>query len=180
VAIRARSARAFSYDRGLERRVPQKITLVRANPYTCNCGEEGRTSPAMACATCGGTGYTGGARGVDTKIAGAPYNTLYYIYGDIQPGHGLYGQGGDFVFIDTDLGKLEAGDGILFTKLQEYDRASGALVYPSVDPSLVRPDRVIARDGTIFTVLKDLRGNIGAEDIFRMFLLRQGDQGVKS
>ncbi|MHB8592521.1 MAG: hypothetical protein ACYDBO_11055 [Vulcanimicrobiaceae bacterium] len=179
MALRARTSRAAAYDRGLERRVPIKITLVRANPYTCTCAEEGRSSPAMACATCNGTGYTGGARGANLQTASAPYNTIYYIYGDIQPGHGLYGQGGDFVFIDTDLGKLEAGDGFLFTKLQEYDRASGKSVYPSVDAALVRPDRVIAGDGTVYTVLKDLRGNLGGDNVFRMYLLRQGDQGVK-
>jgi hypothetical protein len=176
MAIQQRSLRRVQWEAQLEKLCPTKITLVRANPYTCPAHVGSRTSIALACPTCNGTGYAGLARGANLNAA--PAATIYFIYGDVQSGHGLYGNGGDFVRVLADLGKQEIGDATMFCKVDDVDARTGKLIHPDTDPTYPRPDRIIDRFGVLYTVAKSLLGNFGDDAVYRNCALLLGEQGA--
>lgn len=169
---------------------PAKLKLLRANPYTCPgpptalCFANGRQSLSFQCPICAGSGYVGVTRNAVTGLlmyGGNPYDdtnlpasTVYYIYADLQTGHGLYGSGGDFIKLLTDLGRQDVGDGTLFTLMFDVDRQTGAEIYPIVDPTLTRPDRIISRYGTIYNIVRQMIIEDGTTAICRSFTIEAG------
>lgn len=181
MSIRQMSVHREHYDYTLERSAPTKVQLVKANPFTCpTCIARG--SVALTCpGGCNGTGYTGMPKVQQpTDWLKSPASTTYYITADIQIGKGRYGTGGDFLTLIADLGKMTVGDAIIFTKLQEFDRRSGTMVYPDVNDEQVRPDRIIDRWGTLYTVSEMQIVNIGDDAVGRGGTLVRGYQNGKS
>lgn len=178
--ILGRDARARSLARLLERDTTTRHTLVRANALTCTHHVPGRTSTALSCTTCNGTGYTDGVRADLPNMAtlGAPYNTLVYIAGEIQMGHGLRGAGGSSGFTDGDRGTEILGDAVFYFRALQRDPITGAIIAPVVGAS-PRPDRIIrASDNAVFTVLHDLDESYGTSALFRAVVLGLGIQGA--
>lgn len=106
----------------------------------------------------------------------SPASSTYYIYADIQIGKGRFGVGGDYLKLDPDFGKLSVGDATAFSKYQEVDRRSGVIVYPDVNDQQVRPDRIVDRFGTIYTIHEGAIVNLGDDPIGRVFTLVRGIQ----
>jgi hypothetical protein len=183
----ARSTVQYEFETYLKRTNPFKVKLIRANPYNCvggNCFTNGRESIDATCPVCAGTGYLG-VELVGTQLTvtatGKPYDDTiapasfsYYIYGDVQTGHGLYGSGGDFLKLLLDLGKQDVGDGTLFSLMWDHDAITGQIIYPLVDPTLVRPDRIVSVHGTVYNIVRQQVIEIGAVTICRMFTLESG------
>lgn len=184
--ILGRSTNRVEFEKQLEHLAPQKKILIRANAYTCTapgCFNNGRKSPSKLCAACGGTGYTGVTSKPDNShLMTPPAASVLFMYADLQPGHGLYGTGGDFLRSLIDLGKIELGDATLFTKYQEIDRQTGNLFYPDVvqNDTRPRPDWVKTISGEVYTVTKSLLINFGDEPLCRMVILQRGAQGTLS
>lgn len=173
MGIMARGILQIEFERELERSNPRKIRLVRAKPFNCpNCFINGRLSINELDETCGGTGYVNGVPGTD--LTGALYSTTYYIYGDVQTGHGLYGNGGDYLKLIADIGKQAVGDATLFSKMYDRDHVSGNVIYPQCDPSFVRPDRIVSTHGTFFNVVREIIVEVGSDTICRVFTLDTG------
>lgn len=182
--ILGRSTNRTEFEKQLEHLAPQKKILIRANAYTCTapgCFSNGRNAPSKLCTACGGTGYTGVTTlPNNAHLMTPPAAQVLFFYGDLQPGHGLYGSGGDFIRSLVDLGKIELGDATLFTKVQEIDRQTGNLFYPDVvmNNARPRPDWVKTIDGTLYTVTKNLLINFGDEELCRMIIVDRGAQGA--
>lgn len=158
--------------------------LVRANTLTCPEHLPGRATVSIACKTCDGTGYTNGVRSDDINRAAAPYNTIYYIQGDIQLGHGLLGAGGRSEYANGEYGAQILGDAVFYFPANQRDPITGTPVTPIValpgkDGSHPRPDRIIrAFDGQVFTLLHDLEESIGSSAFYKAFSLGIGYQGA--
>jgi hypothetical protein len=186
MSIAGRSLVQQEWERELLRSNPNKIKLLRANPYNCVnglCFINGRQEISNGCPVCAGTGYLGvtldgsGNRVFNGKPytdMAAPASKVYFIYGDVQSGHGLYGAGGDYLKLLADLGKEDVGDATLFAKMYDYDRQTGTKIFPIVDPTLPRPDRIVDQYGAIYNVVRQLIAQIGATKICRIFTLEQG------
>lgn len=181
MSITGRSPERLAYETALERQSPIKKRLIRANPYTCDdvtCINGPTKTISLACPTCNGTGYKGLARGSSLDVA--PAATVFYIFADVQTGKGLYGLGGDFILLNSDLGKLEVGDAIAFTKYHDLDRVTGQLVHGKVDVDLPRPDAIIDTDGKRYTLVKETVLDKGDSPIGRAFTTKVGAQGVRA
>jgi hypothetical protein len=188
MSIQGRSLVQQEWERALRRSNPFKIKLIRARAYNCvggKCFENGRESISATCPVCAGTGYLGVSfNGSGIRIitsTGAFYNDalppasdIFFIYGDVQTGHGLYGAGGDYLKLLMDLGKQDVGDATLFSLMYDRDRRTGDVIFPLVAPTLPRPDRVVTRYGNEYNVVKQLIAEIGATQICRIFTLEQG------
>lgn len=161
------------------REVSTRHTLVRSNPLTCMHNIPGRTSVALSCTTCNGTGYLTGQRSDIPNIPtlGAPYNTLFFVIGEIQMGHGLRGAGGSSSFTDGDVGSEFLGDAVFIFFPLQRDNVTGGYVTPIVG-STPRPDRIVrASDKQIFTVLHDLDESYGTSPLYHSVALGIGTQG---
>lgn len=188
MGIQSRSLEQQEFERALERSCPAKVRLVRANAYDCNsalCFANGRLEINNNCPLCAGTGYLGvsfinGVRVVTATDAPyddtmAPASNTYLIYADVQTGHGLYGSGGDYLKLLQDIGKQDVGDATAFTKMFDRDHATGAIIFPKVDPTLVRPDRIISTFGESYNVVRQLIASIGSSiNLGRIFTLEKG------
>lgn len=189
MGIQGRSLEQQEYERALERQCPVKVKLVRARPFNCtggSCFANGRESVSLTCPVCAGTGYLGVERinsvqivtatGLPFSDADAPAADFYLIYGDVQTGHGLYGSGGDYLKLLPDLGKLDIGDATFYCKMFDRDHRTGLIIYPKVDPSLPRPDRIyVTTSVTPYNVVRELIINIGSSTLIgRVFTLDQG------
>lgn len=190
----ARSNVQQEFERILRQSNPYKLRLIRANPFTCPgvtggglCFANGRTSLVNTCPLCSGTGYNGVTFDVNGNRVynGQPYDDTiapasvsYYITADLQTGHGLYGSGGDFLALLADLGKYDVGDGTLFTMMYDRDHATGKLIFPRVDPSLVRPDRIVNEyfdeQQNIYNIVRGMIISNGAIKICRQFTVESG------
>lgn len=184
----ARSLPQREFERYLHTSHPFKLRLIRANAFTCVgglCFLNGRKSLSGQCPVCAGSGYIGVSRNVNGNLivtaTGAPYDDTmppasitYFISGDLQTGHGLYGSGGDFLKLLADLGKQDVGDATLFSLMYDKDHATGQVIYPIVDPNLTRPDRIISRDGNVYNVVRQMIIDDGAIRICRSFTLEAG------
>lgn len=171
------NARRVEFERTLERFAPTKVRLIQANALTCaTCIARG--SVALTCpGGCNGTGYTGMPRIQNsTDWLNAPASTTYLIHADVLDGKGLYGQGGDYIKLIPDLGKLDIGDGTAFVKFQEFDRRANKFVSPREEDNAPRPDRIIDRFGTIWTVHKVQPANLGDDVICKILTLLKGLQ----
>lgn len=175
--ILGQDGRLRQIERITDRTANTRIILVRANATTCAVHLPGRASSFASCVVCGGTGYTGGTRGTNLLTAGAPYNTMYYIAGDIQMGHGLRGSGGISSYTDGNFGTQELGDALLFCSTVQREPQTGTVVLPQVN-SVPRPDRIIATNGQAFTVLHQLDENIGTSKYLAVYALAIGYQGA--
>jgi hypothetical protein len=177
--IRALDTRARRLASLLRHESVTRHMLVRANPLTCTVHVPGRSSVALTCPTCNGTGYTNGLR-TDLPLLstlGAPYNTLFFVKGEIQMGHGLRGAGGYSAFTDGDRGTEFLGDAVFYFPAMQRDPSTGAYVMPMVG-STPRPDRLVRGvDGQVFTVLHDLDESYGTSPLFRAMALGIGTQG---
>lgn len=182
MSVVGRGARRAEWEKQLERLAPIKKTLIRAQPYTCTnaqCFVDGRAGVNAFCPQCSGTGYVGVTPKPDNShLLVAPAAKLLYFYADVQPGHGLYGSGGDFIRAFVDLGRMEVGDATAFCKIQEIDRATGSAFFPDVQKN-VRPDYVRSTDGSIYTITQSLLVNFGDENLCRILTLQRGIQGHK-
>ena len=177
--IRAHDQRARRVADLIKRDSPTRHTLVRANPLNCPTHLPGRASTSLACKTCQGTGYTNGLRTdlPNLSTLGAPYNTLYFIHGEIQMGHGLRGAGGASSYTDGDRGTEQLGDGIFYFPAHQRDRTSGAYVTPIIG-AYPRPDRLIRTDdGQLFTVLHNLDEHYGTSPLYSAVAIGIGLQG---
>ena len=107
-------------------------------------------------------------------MPGTPKSTTYFIYGDLQIGHGLDGAGGDYLKLIADIGRQDVGDATLFTKYLDYDHRTGKPIYPIIDATFPQPDRVIGLNGVSYNVVRELVVTIGSENIARVFACEQG------
>lgn len=167
MGIQRRSLGQQEFNRVLMRSCPQKLRLVRASSYNCiggTCFSNGRESISALCPVCFGTGY----------LPGTPGMTTYFIYGDLQIGHGLYGSGGDYLKLIADLGRQDVGDATLFTKFLDYDHRTGKEIHPMIDAGFPQPDQVISTSGVSYNIVRQLVVSIGSEDIARVFACEQG------
>lgn len=165
------SDRRREFERQLHQTCHRKLVLLRALPYNCvggSCFIGGRDSVSKLCPVCGGTGYLGGQIGDDPeRFLGLPYNQVFLLLADLQPGHGLFGAGGTLTEILADLGKAQTGDATLFCPIQSLDGITGQMFAPRVDTSLVRPDRIISVTDRLYFVTETLEANIG-DDVFAL------------
>jgi hypothetical protein len=175
VSIGQRNSRRVDWERQLERLCPVKKRLIRANPYTCPNHSDSRASVSIACTICNGTGYAGLARGAD--LHAPPAATVFFLYGDVQSGHGLFGAGGNLVKVLQDIGKQSVGDAMFFCKVTSYDPVSQQWFHPIAEAELPRPDRIIDEQGTLYTIIREVAGDFGDELVFRSFTLAKGTQG---
>lgn len=194
MGIQSRSLLQQQFEQIFERACTTKVRLIRANPFTCPgpvapalCFKNGRKDINNNCPVCAGTGYLGvsfdnsNPRQRIVTVTGDPYDDtaapaskFFYIWADVQTGHGLYGAGGDYLKLLADIGKQLVGDATIFTKMYDRDHATGQVIYPIVDPSLPRPDRVISRHGSIYNVVQEILIEVGSETICRSFTTEQG------
>jgi hypothetical protein len=175
--IHQRNLHRIEFEKSLERFSPTKVKLIKANPLTCpTCLTRG--SVALTCTGgCNGTGYTGMAKITkSTDWLNPPASSTFFVYADIQIGKGRFGTGGDYIKLDPDFGKLSVGDATAFMKFEEFDRRSGTLVYADVTEDKVRPDRIIDRFGTLYTIHEAAIVNLGDDPIGRVFTLTRGIQ----
>lgn len=103
-----------------------------------------------------------------------PYADFYFIYGDLQIGHGLYGAGGDYLRLIADIGKQQIGDATLFTKYFDIDRQTGKKIYPVIDETLPRPDVIISLSGQPYNIVREMSVEIGSEQIARIYTCERG------
>jgi hypothetical protein len=181
MGLRSRGPRRIAFERDLERFAPVKKRLIRWNNYNCSTCvipyRPGEYDPF--CSSCAGSGYASGTASV----------TNYFMWCDIQPGHGIYGAGGDFVSMIADLGKVDVGDALGFCKYMQWD-TKGKLFYPSIDKTLTRSDQIVMAGSEIsradptqidtYFVTKSLVMNVGDEIIGRMLTLDIGRAVAKS
>lgn len=169
MSINRKSLIQHQYNDLLMRSAPTKLKLIRAKAYNCvggSCFQNDRKSISAFCSVCGGTGYIGGHL-TDDMTKGI-YATTYFIYCDLQIGHGLYGSGGDYIRLIGDLGKQDIGDATAYTKMWDYDAVTGKVIYPQVDPTFARPDQIYSMYGIIYNITKQLVVTIGNDEICRI------------
>lgn len=182
MAIQRRSLEQHEFNTVLMRTCPRKIQLIHAFPYNCvggTCFINGRNSLDPFCPICDGTGYLTGnqttGQSQNPAFSQSPYAKSYHIYGDIQQGHGLYGAGGNLVKLIADLGKENIGDATIFTKMWDIDHSTGAIIYPVIDQSLPRPDRIISIYGDDYNIVREVIVEIGNNQICRVFSANKGE-----
>lgn len=178
MSIQRRSLGAIEYNRVLQRACPVRLQLIRAHTYNCvggTCFTNGRKSISGACPICAGTGYLPSRAPTLPQL---PNADSYFITADLQVGHGLYGAGGSMLRLVADIGKENIGDATLFTKFQDYDYRTGKMIFPIVDKSLPQPDRIVARSGEVYNIVRALPVSIGCEDIARVFACEIGSFSV--
>lgn len=179
MTIRARDGRARQLSRITGKENSTRHTLVRARALNCTQHLPGRNSTALACKLCSGTGYLTGLRSDIPNIStlGAPYNDLFFLFGEIQMGHGIRGAGGHSPFTDGDRGMEFLGDAVFYFPREQREPNTGDLVVPLVGSS-PRPDRIIRTgDGQVFTVLHELDESFGTSPLFTAMALSIGIQG---
>jgi hypothetical protein len=185
MSIQRKSLAQREFSNILMRSAPRRLQLIRALPLNCtggNCFANGRGSVSALCAVCDGTGYlTGtqaGGAAQNPPFSQAPYAKTFFIYADLQLGHGLYGSGGDYLRLIADLGKQDIGDSTIFCKMWDYDHTSGNIIYPVIDPTLPRPDMIVSQYGKPYNIVREIIAEIGNEQICRIFSANVGSFGV--
>jgi hypothetical protein len=177
--ILGRDGRARQLDKLVRRESVTRHTLVRANALNCTEHVLGRGGVALTCKTCNGTGYLTGQRADIENLGtlGAPYNTLFFIFGEIQMGHGIRGSGGEYTFTDADRGTEFLGDAIFYFPANQREPNTGDQIAPVIG-SMPRPDRIVrAADGQVFNVLHYLDESFGTSGLFKACALGIGIQG---
>ncbi len=181
MAILRKSLEQREFNFILMRSCPRKLQLVRANPLNCtggNCFQNGRGSVSALCPICDGTGYLTGtqadAASQSPPFSRAPYAISYFIYADLQLGHGLYGSGGDYLRLIADLGKQNIGDATIYCKMWDVDHATGKTIYPVIDSTLPRPDFFVSTYGKTYNIVKEIIAEIGNNQICRIFSANEG------
>jgi len=165
VSIQGRSARLWEFERDLERFAPVKKKLTRALAYNCPNLVPNRNACSEFCPLCGGTGYT----------PNTPQTAVYFMFADLQPGHGIYGSGGNFIQLVKDLGRLDIGDAVMFCKVINHDY-KGNIFAPRADSQLIRPDLITAPNGDTYNVTRVLPMNVGDDTIGLACTLSKGLQ----